>query len=441
MSPADGSGDVSALPDITQVPTHELLRQYYDSLNDYLNQPFDDTQHQAFASTWAPPSDPLYNVPSNYGPQSLWQPPLPDLVTTLLKRKYDTEGYPPGMDSSMFPPSPMAPDLTTALMWRNYSHQDRSLINTDASQGGFGSDQGKQSSPPDTHWYDFFRDDQPWMHAGAQYAGNLGRGVAETVTGLASVPVDLINIGLGAGDALASQVGQVAWPSMEAQGSGPSNGLDQAPHIPTISELAEPYIDKILPKPATPLQQLATSGLTGALSGYFLGGGQLARAGLAGGTSAEFARQNGASPFGQALAALLSGGIENIAEGNLSGVVPIGEEDPPRNSTWGLGPYAAEYIDAPADGRQLRVGEQGRLNDIMDRCGCHRCGAKIPGTESGNAVADHQPPTALGTSKRIYPHCTSCSDRQGGFVRQELIRRNKNGNDSFQTPVQYSVPV
>lgn len=52
--------------------------------------------------------------------------------------------------------------------------------------------------------------------------------------------------------------------------------------------------------------------------------------------------------------------------------------------------------------------------------GCHTCGARIPGTKSGNFVMDHQPPNAINPEngpQRILPQCLNCMRRQGGEVR------------------------
>ena len=67
--------------------------------------------------------------------------------------------------------------------------------------------------------------------------------------------------------------------------------------------------------------------------------------------------------------------------------------------------------------------EQRKVNELMERNGCHTCGTKNPGTKSGNAVADHQPPQALGEPKQFFPHCINCARRQGGQVRQEKLNR------------------
>ena len=60
--------------------------------------------------------------------------------------------------------------------------------------------------------------------------------------------------------------------------------------------------------------------------------------------------------------------------------------------------------------------------------GCHTCGARTPGTKSGNWVGDHQPPTALnpeGKPQVYKPQCIECSRRQGGEVRTEKSQAEK----------------
>ena len=96
-------------------------------------------------------------------------------------------------------------------------------------------------------------------------------------------------------------------------------------------------------------------------------------------------------------------------------------------STLKPGPYAKKSIPSSSTGRATAA-EQRQLNDMMAKDGCHTCGTKNPGTKSGNAIGDHQPPTALnssGSSQRLYPHCDSCSRRQAGEVTQEVLRRKK----------------
>lgn len=97
---------------------------------------------------------------------------------------------------------------------------------------------------------------------------------------------------------------------------------------------------------------------------------------------------------------------------------------PDRPSTLHPGPNARESISGHRG--PPTAAEQRQVNDIMQRNGCHTCGTTNPGTKSGNAIADHQPPQALGEPKEFYPHCLSCSRRQGGEVLQETIRRQSN---------------
>jgi hypothetical protein len=54
-------------------------------------------------------------------------------------------------------------------------------------------------------------------------------------------------------------------------------------------------------------------------------------------------------------------------------------------------------------------GRQRQVNDLMDKHGCHTCGTKNPGTKSGDAVADHQPPQALDEPEIFLPHCNHCN--------------------------------
>jgi hypothetical protein len=89
------------------------------------------------------------------------------------------------------------------------------------------------------------------------------------------------------------------------------------------------------------------------------------------------------------------------------------------------GPYATESIPARSSGRDFRVGERLDINTIGSVTGCHTCGTKVPGTGSGNFIPDHQPPTAfnpLGRPQRLFPHCATCSARQGNWLLHNLER-------------------
>jgi len=94
-----------------------------------------------------------------------------------------------------------------------------------------------------------------------------------------------------------------------------------------------------------------------------------------------------------------------------------------RPSTLRPGAFAKESI--PAHYGRPNAAEQRKVNELMSKHGCHTCGAPTPGTKSGNAVADHQPPQALEEPKEFYPHCIDCQRRQGGEVLQELLRRSR----------------
>ncbi|MEZ5886398.1 MAG: RHS repeat-associated core domain-containing protein [Paracoccaceae bacterium] len=95
--------------------------------------------------------------------------------------------------------------------------------------------------------------------------------------------------------------------------------------------------------------------------------------------------------------------------------------DAPKRTTLRPGPFAKESI--PGHMGKPTATEQQQINDIFKEHGCHTCGTKDPGTKSGNAIVDHQPPQALDETKEFYPHCIDCMRRQGGETLQELLRR------------------
>jgi hypothetical protein len=81
------------------------------------------------------------------------------------------------------------------------------------------------------------------------------------------------------------------------------------------------------------------------------------------------------------------------------------------------GAYADESI--PASGSRINTAEQAEIDRIGAKSGCHTCGTRNPGTRRGHWIGDHQPPGGLnasGNAQRLYPHCVSCSSRQGGYV-------------------------
>ncbi len=109
-----------------------------------------------------------------------------------------------------------------------------------------------------------------------------------------------------------------------------------------------------------------------------------------------------------------------------STAVPVTSSRPSSSSSLLTpGPNAGEGV--PASTTRARPDERVRVNEEGNARGCHSCGAPTPGTESGNWIPDHQPPTALlppsPLMQQLFPHCATCSARQGGAVRQELLRR------------------
>jgi hypothetical protein len=101
------------------------------------------------------------------------------------------------------------------------------------------------------------------------------------------------------------------------------------------------------------------------------------------------------------------------------------ETDTPARSTLKPGPYASESIPARGPGRDFTAAEREAVNKIGRKHGCHTCGKKEPGTKSGDFIPDHQPPSQLapGQPQRLFPHCKSCSLKQGGEVNAELQRK------------------
>ena len=100
-----------------------------------------------------------------------------------------------------------------------------------------------------------------------------------------------------------------------------------------------------------------------------------------------------------------------------------------------LGPYAGESIPAVnGTSRKFTTAERGQINQIGSQTGCHTCGTTNAGTKSGNFVLDHYPhndAVSLGQDyrpQRLYPHCSTCSARQGGNVTAvKAVAKRVNG--------------
>ena len=91
------------------------------------------------------------------------------------------------------------------------------------------------------------------------------------------------------------------------------------------------------------------------------------------------------------------------------------------------GPYARGSTPASGPGR-ITSAERAEVNRIGQESGCHTCGAKSPGTKSGNWVGDHQPPSSLakpGEKQDLYPQCLNCSRQQGGDVLKAASQAKK----------------
>ncbi|OJT24492.1 hypothetical protein BO221_15190 [Archangium sp. Cb G35] len=114
-----------------------------------------------------------------------------------------------------------------------------------------------------------------------------------------------------------------------------------------------------------------------------------------------------------------------LAPGAVAMAAWAGDSSSPTRSTLEPGQYARESIPARGPGRDFTVAEREAVNELGRKHGCHTCGARNPGTRSGDFIPDHQPPSQLapGQPQRLYPHCKACSLRQGGEVNAELRRK------------------
>ena len=97
---------------------------------------------------------------------------------------------------------------------------------------------------------------------------------------------------------------------------------------------------------------------------------------------------------------------------NAASALTRGPDDVAAGAGDGLlspGPHAGRSISGDAT-RDFTRQQRDELNNIMSETGCHRCGAKSPGTKSGDAIPDHQPPLSQsGGPYELYPHCKTCS--------------------------------
>ncbi|PRP93856.1 hypothetical protein ENSA7_78970 [Enhygromyxa salina] len=132
----------------------------------------------------------------------------------------------------------------------------------------------------------------------------------------------------------------------------------------------------------------------------------------------------------EAVGALIEGGVNVVARRSGKEALPLvagtlkrkGKKGASsgKGSTLRPGPHAKESVTARGPRRDFSRAERDAVNELGNKSGCHTCGSKEPGTKSGDFVPDHQPPSAInprGNPQRLYPHCLSCSRRQGGQLR------------------------
>jgi hypothetical protein len=89
------------------------------------------------------------------------------------------------------------------------------------------------------------------------------------------------------------------------------------------------------------------------------------------------------------------------------------------------GPYAHGSIPARGPGTSWLTSEREAIDSLGAKFGCHTCGARISGLKSNHWILNHQPVSKLNfrnKKQRLYPHCLSCSRRQGGEVNTTLRR-------------------
>jgi len=91
-------------------------------------------------------------------------------------------------------------------------------------------------------------------------------------------------------------------------------------------------------------------------------------------------------------------------------------------TSYGLGPYAVSGVRTTNITRSFKKKEKSGVNKAGRQHGCHTCGTKISGWPDGHFTPDHQPPLSRANLKNkkykgtLYPHCKSCSSKQGGIL-------------------------
>jgi hypothetical protein len=80
--------------------------------------------------------------------------------------------------------------------------------------------------------------------------------------------------------------------------------------------------------------------------------------------------------------------------------------------------------------------ERSEINRFGRDTGCHTCGARDPGTRTGNWIADHQLPGGVNWKalpQRLYPHCLSCKKMQA-FTIKDIVTRTGRSADFEASP-------
>lgn len=95
----------------------------------------------------------------------------------------------------------------------------------------------------------------------------------------------------------------------------------------------------------------------------------------------------------------------------------------PRLDLFKPGPYANPNgrVKARSTAQRFSTEEKRKINEAGKKYGCHSCGSKTSGRASGNFTPDHQEVSSHrrdpNKEQYLYPHCQSCSGKQGNFAR------------------------
>jgi RHS repeat-associated protein len=102
---------------------------------------------------------------------------------------------------------------------------------------------------------------------------------------------------------------------------------------------------------------------------------------------------------------------------------------PPLPPGVGPGPFAGPSVPAGPSPRPT-AGQQEAINAAGAQAGCHTCGTTDPGTQSGNWIGDHQPPTAInppGNPQIYLPQCPGVQQ----YARGACARPDQQFRDTY----------